>query len=359
MIERWKEAVASGLDPEAAADETIRAFGSAGAVGHELAHAFHGPLYMATVGLGRRYWWLEALPAAVHACRAALLYFIACQVLLALNALAFISLGDALLVAAGAVIAIVPAAIAYWSMGFRQQFAIDFARLAPIVCVGELLSAHLGQAWPQPILVGLAVALVPLWLRTVANRKSIDRWVASRRVRSRLIALPLAVVMLSGAGLAIAAPIVPDRLALAGPEDLRLTLTTDCLIESGDGTEIVNVSPDFQWKRGELAPQGLLSPERGLDSELEVWMEPISGAIVSPNSGEPDPNTGGLLVPLPGTPGSEQPQLDWYNGIVFDLDKGVPSNQIVIHARYAHRGIWSVTVSTRGCDQIETVMTPP
>ena len=51
LWERWQDAIASGLDAEAAADQAIESFGEPARLGRDVTLAYHSRLYASTVGV--------------------------------------------------------------------------------------------------------------------------------------------------------------------------------------------------------------------------------------------------------------------------------------------------------------------
>ena len=51
LWQRWQDALASGLDEEAAADQAIRSFGEPARLGRDVTLAYHSRLYASTVGV--------------------------------------------------------------------------------------------------------------------------------------------------------------------------------------------------------------------------------------------------------------------------------------------------------------------
>jgi hypothetical protein len=283
LWQRWQDALASGLDEEAAADQAIRSFGEPAGLSRDVTLAYHSRIYANTIGL--------LLPTVVAPREKPRAYWVVWLVHLA-TFLAVISLWARALMEwtpiragigiVGCLMAFAAVFAALAAYGARQRWALGVARLeVPFLFWWAALLHWAGMPMEQlgasavGLLVGFAVvafsqapvqgpqagqgsapvrvalAAVPRYLRL----RSLSNWMYERPIPRRLL-VGLGALLVVGSALPMVALNVADPTQI-GPADVQVQLSVACTRSDSGDVSAADITASFLFKRTDLWPNGL------------------------------------------------------------------------------------------------------
>jgi uncharacterized membrane protein YhaH (DUF805 family) len=283
LWQRWQDALASGLDEEAAADQAIRSFGRPARLSRDVTLAYHSRLYASTIGV--------LLPTVVVPREKPRAYWTFWLIHFA-TFFAITSLGVRTLMEwtpvragigiAGCLLAYLAVLAAFGAYGARQRWALGFARFelpflfwwgallawsgmpaeqlqASVVglLVGFLVMAiaqsptRADQSPGRPALVRLALSFVPRDWRL----RSLSAWMYDRPIPRGLL-VGLSGMLIVGSALTFVALNVADPTQI-GPADMQVQLSVACTQSASGDVSAVDVTASFLFKRADLLPNGL------------------------------------------------------------------------------------------------------
>jgi hypothetical protein len=299
LWQRWQDALASGMDEEAAADQAIRSFGQPARLSRDVTLAYHSRLYASTIGV--------LLPTVVVPREKPRAYQAVWLVHFA-TFFAIISVGVRVLMEwtplragigiFGCLLAFAAVDVAFVAYGARQRWALGFARLElPFLFWWLFLELSVGltseqlEATSVGILVGFAIlaiaqsppradeypgrpALVRLALSFVPRDwrlRSLSAWMYDRPVPRRLL-VGLSGMLIVGSALPLLALNVVDPTQI-GPADMQVQLAVACTTSSSGDVSAIDVTASFLFKRTDLFPNGLMRAGGGTTDQIALAVE--------------------------------------------------------------------------------------
>ena len=276
LWQRWQDALASGLDEEAAADQAIRSFGEPARLGRDVTLAYHSRLYASTIGVlvptvtdakgkPRAYWVIYFLLfttfwAMAYGQAAALMSWTPLRAAIGFS---------------GTLTAFAAASLVFQAYRARQRWALGFARLE----LG-LLFWWLGVLWwanppglPASLVgagAGLGIVCLafswPLRLRPLSSwrdlrLRSLSAWMYERPVPRRLL-VGIGAMMIVGSAMPAVALSLHDPTQI-GPADMQVGLTVACTRSASGDVSGVDVTASFLFKRTDVWPTGLVDALQG------------------------------------------------------------------------------------------------
>lgn len=271
LWQRWQDALAAGLDEEAAAEEAIRSFGEPARLGREVTLAYHSRLYASTIGIllptvaepkekPRGYW---------------IIYFLLFTTFWVMTMVLTRTWMDGTPLRAGigfsgTLMAYLAAGLVMFAFRRRQRWALNFARLELLLlvwwiglfCWGnppELPAIALGAAG------GLGMAALtmsqPWRLRPLSSwrdlrLRALSNWMYERPVPRRLL-VGLAAVLIVASALPVVALNIADPTQI-GPADLGVGLSVACARNDAGDLRTVAVTASFVFHRTDVWPNGLM-----------------------------------------------------------------------------------------------------
>jgi hypothetical protein len=283
LWERWRDAVATGMDEEAAADEAIGSFGQPARIARDVTLAYHSRLYASTIGV--------LVPTVAGTGDKPGSYYLVWAVVFAtffevmgvlVRAVASWTPVRASIGLAGCSLAFPVVLITLMAYSARQRWALDFAAVElPFlfwwagvelwvgVPLESIVATAVGLAAATTLMAGLApdrrreAAEAPA-LRRIARKldpRSLAGWMYRRPVPRRLL-LGLAVMLVAGSAMQAVALGVSDPTQIGAADmDVRVSVACD-RNDSGELTSVV-VTGSFMFKRTDVWPNGLLSALQG------------------------------------------------------------------------------------------------
>jgi hypothetical protein len=284
LWERWRDAVATGMDEQAAADQALGSFGEPARIARDVTLAYHSRLYASTIGvLVPTVWTSNAKPRAYYAVWAVLFatfWEVTAVLVRATMAWTPVRAGIGF---AGGLIAYAAVFIVLMAYNARQRWALGFAafelpflfwwagvQLWAGVPIEVLLASLVGLVAGTTIMV---VASTPARGQGSADRsafRGIARAAASRDLGLRSLAgwlyrrpvprgllVGLAVMLIAGSAMqAVALGVSDPTQVAAGDMDVRVSVSCD-RTGSGDlGTVVITGS--FVFQRTDVWPNGMM-----------------------------------------------------------------------------------------------------
>jgi hypothetical protein len=266
LVERTRDAMATGSSDADAVDEAISAFGGIDELATDLSAAFHSRLWASTIGV-----LLPAVairndrPVVIGWLRFLLVIGVAVSVIGIAIAAWFATPVHALLIVGFLVLGIVGLVLAFRGLVRGQAWALWYA----IAFTVELVAYGIGSvvAPEEPgtatIPVGAILAasvLLGVWM----CREELREYVAASRPISRGLAALLLVTFL-GSALAVPVTAVVADPTQAGARDLKLVVSVACdrgeVAEPGFPTRFdvqrITIVADMTWRRSDVLPTGL------------------------------------------------------------------------------------------------------
>ena len=290
LWQRWQDALASGLDEEAAADQAIRSFGEPARLGRDVTLAYHSRLYASTVGVlvptvadakgkPRGYWLIYFLVfttfwVMAYGQAAALMSWTPLRAAIGFS---------------GTLTAFIAASLVFQAYRARQRWALGFARLE----LG-LLFWWVGLLWwtnspglPASLVgagTGLGIVFLafswPLRLRPLSSwrdlrLRSLSAWMYERPVPRRLL-VGIGAMMIVGSAMPAVALSLHDPTQI-GPADMQVGLTVACTRSASGDVSGVDVTASFLFKRTDVWPTGLVDALQGSGPTDEIALA-VEGA---------------------------------------------------------------------------------
>jgi len=243
LYERWQEAIATGLLPQAAAASAIEAFGTPGAIGPQLTSAYHSRLYASTIGL--------LLPTNTSS--GGVEGFGRALVLLGLGIVGQLILAVALAILASPLPAIAGIAACLYGALFSvlaikgldrgQRWALRFVQAICFIDIVASIDLAFASSQASVLAVGIAVA-IDWWIITGVRVPDVS---ADESVGLRRLATPFAIASLVVAyGVPVGALLAPDPTQAAA-YDLSMRVTANCPA-SGPWSVVA----DLRWSKTDL-----------------------------------------------------------------------------------------------------------
>lgn len=275
LWQRWQDALASGLDEEAAADQAIRAFGEPARLSRDVTLAYHSRLYASTIGV-----LVPTVAEAKEKPRAYwLIYFLLFTTFFAMaygQAEALVSWTPlrAAIGFGGTLTAYIAASMVFQAYRARQRWTLRFAGLElalllwwvgilasttpllPAAAVGAgagLGTVCLAYAWP--------FRLRPLSSWRDLRLRALSSWMYERSVPHRLL-VGLSAMLIVGSALPVVALNLADPTQI-GPADMQVGLTVVCTRSVSGDVSAVDVTASFLFKRTDVWPNGLVDAREG------------------------------------------------------------------------------------------------
>ena len=299
LWQRWQDALAAGLDEDAAADQAIRSFGEPAGLSRDVTLAYHSRLYASTIGV--------LVPTVVNAKAKPRAYFVVWLVhmaaLFAVTGLLIRAVTEwtpvrAGIGIAGGLLAYLAVFSAFAAYSARQRWALGFTRLelpllvwwgALLVWAGmpaeDLAAGTVGllfgcatvalsqtpaedpRSSGRPALVRLALSFVPRDWRL----RSLSAWMYERPVPRRLL-VGLSSMLIVGSALPFVALNVADPTQI-GAADMQVGLTVACTRSASGDVSAVDVTASFMFHRTDMWPNGLTNPGGSPTDEIALAVE--------------------------------------------------------------------------------------
>ena len=289
LWQRWQDALAAGLDEDAAADEAIRSFGEPAGLSRDVTLAYHSRLYASTIGVllptveeskakPRGYWLIYFLFFTTFF---AMAYGQADELLSWTPVRAAIGFG-------GTLTAFIAASLVFQAYRARQRWTLRFAglELALLVWwVGILFSAtHLLPEVALGAGAGLGIAgfafawpfrLSPLSSWRDLRLRALSAWMYDRPVPRRLL-VGLSGMLIVGSASPLVALNVADPTQI-GAADMQVGLTVACTRSASGDVSAVDVTASFLVHRIDMWPNGLVDARQGSGQTDEIALA-VEGA---------------------------------------------------------------------------------
>jgi hypothetical protein len=299
LWQRWQDALASGMDEEAAADQAIRSFGQPARLSQDVTLAYHSRLYASTIGV--------LLPTVVVPREKPRAYW-TFWLIHFLTFFAIINLGVRALMEwtplragvglAGCLVAYVAVFTAFGAYGARQRWALGFARfeLPFLFWWGALLAwSGMPAEQLQASMVGLMVGSVVMAIAQSPPRaddspgrpapvrvalsfvprdwrlRSLSAWMYDRPIPRRLL-VGLSGMLIVGSALPFVALNIADPTQI-GPADMQVELSVACTRSTSGDVDTVDVTASFLFRRADLWPNGLMRAGGGPTDEIALAVE--------------------------------------------------------------------------------------
>ena len=299
LWQRWQDALAAGLDEDAAADQAIRSFGQPARLSRDVTLAYHSRVYASTIGV--------LVPTVVNAKAKPRAYFVVWLVhmaaLFAVTGLLIRAVTEwtpvrAGIGIAGGLLAYLAVIAAFAAYGARQRWALGFARLelpllfwwgallawsgmpaeqleaSAVGIVGAFLVMAVAQSplradeYPgRPAPVRLALSFVPRDWRL----RSLSAWMYDRPIPRRLL-VGLSGMLIVGSALPFVALNIADPTQI-GPADMQVELSVACTRSTSGDVDTVDVTASFLFRRADLWPNGLMRAGGGPTDEIALAVE--------------------------------------------------------------------------------------
>jgi hypothetical protein len=299
LWQRWQDALAAGLDEDAAADQAIRSFGQPARLSRDVTLAYHSRVYASTIGV--------LVPTVVNAKAKPRAYFVVWLVhmaaLFAVTGLLIRAVTEwtpvrAGIGIAGGLLAYLAVIAAFAAYGARQRWALGFARLelpllfwwgallawsgmpaeqleaSAVGIVGAFLVMAVAQSplradeYPgRPAPVRLALSFVPRDWRL----RSLSAWMYDRPIPRRLL-VGLSGMLIVGSALPLVALNVADPTQI-GPADMQVQLSVTCTQSASGDVRTVDITASFLFHRTDMWPNGLARPGGGATDHIALAVE--------------------------------------------------------------------------------------
>ncbi len=252
---RWQEAIASGLDEQAAAESAIRSFGSALRLGVEMTAAYHSRLYASTIGV-----LVPAVagsadrPVGLGRLQALLLIPALGSVVVAAGELASMTPGRAVMAVVGAAAAVTMSLAAILAIGRGQRWALRYAQLLVFLALAFAVKALVSM--PANTYQVPMAGLLGLYFLGPALGADMKKWTAASRPLGKLLGPLLVLTVAAGLSLPFAAPVTPDP-SQVGAGDLDVRLSVSCARDAGGYVTALDLTTEFHWYRLDLLPSGI------------------------------------------------------------------------------------------------------
>jgi len=310
LWQRWQDALAAGLDEDAAADQAIRSFGQPARLSRDVTLAYHSRVYASTIGV--------LVPTVVNAKAKPRAYFVVWLVhmaaLFAVTGLLIRAVTEwtpvrAGIGIAGGLLAYLAVIAAFAAYNARQRWALGFTRLelpllfwwgALLVWAGmpaeDLAGSAVGllfgcaivalsqtpaedpRSSGRPALVRLALSFVPRDWRL----RSLSAWMYERPIPRRLL-VGLSGMLIVGSALPFVALNVADPTQI-GAADMQVGLTVACTRSASGDVSAVDITASFMFHRTDMWPNGLANPGGSPTDEIALAVEasrPASGPMAA------------------------------------------------------------------------------
>ncbi|MGA3058471.1 MAG: permease prefix domain 1-containing protein [Candidatus Limnocylindrales bacterium] len=300
LWQRWQDALASGLDEEAAADEAIRSFGEPSRLGRDVTFAYHSRLYASTIGV--------LVPTVADAKGKPRAYWVICFLLFTTFWAMAYGQAEALMSwtplraaigFSGTLTAFIAASLVFQAYRARQRWTLRFVGLEL-----ALLFWWLGVLWwaNQPGLpaslvgatAGLGIACVafswpprplPLSSWRDLRLRSLSAWMYERPVPRRLL-VGLGAMMIVGSAMPAVALSLHDPTQI-GPADMQVELSVACTRGDSGDVRAVEVTASFVFRRTDVWPNGLVNALQGSGPTDEIALaveggRPAGGPMITP-----------------------------------------------------------------------------
>jgi hypothetical protein len=271
LWQRWQDALAAGMDADAAADEAIRSFGEPARLGREVTLAYHSRLYASTIGVlvptvetpkdrPRGYWLVWSLLFTTF-------FLMAYGQAMALMSWTPLRAGIGF---GGTLMAFIAASLVYSAYSRRQRWALGFAPFElPLLLWWVVILYLMNPPEPAAMTIGaagglgtvVATSAWPFRLRPLSSwrdlrLRSLSSWLNERPIPRRLLAVLCAMLILGSAAPVVALNL-PDPTQI-GPDDMQVGLSVVCTRHDSGELSAVDVTASFVFTRTDVWPNGLV-----------------------------------------------------------------------------------------------------